>query len=99
MSAGAIKAGMLPENIIDSSGSLLIALNLLKTDIGSRDVVLIKGRGKDGLDRIRLALQGQEVDCMALPCPLKRRTCYRCDRLARDPTATAKQMTPRGQAL
>ena len=99
LSAGALKAGMLPENIINSSGSLRIALNLLMTELGSRDVVLIKGRGKDGLDRIRLAFQGQEVHCTALPCPLKRRSCHRCDRLRGVPTTIANPITPRGQAL
>lgn len=57
------------------------ALNALPEDLGPADVVLIKGRYTDRLERIVLALQGHEVGCMLHECMAKMTRCEGCPML------------------
>jgi UDP-N-acetylmuramoyl-tripeptide--D-alanyl-D-alanine ligase len=58
------------------------AVELLRDEIRAGDVVLLKGRDTQRLDRIALALLGREVGCALDTCDAPRR-CASCGMLAR----------------
>lgn len=61
--SGAKQAGLSFESIIQIGGDLQKAVELLPEDLGPGDVVLIKGRGTQRLERLVLALVGRSVRC------------------------------------
>lgn len=64
------------------------ALDALRPDIASGDVVFIKGRWQQALGRVGLALAGRDVQCQADPCPFKRMLCDMCPYLESRPPFT-----------
>jgi UDP-N-acetylmuramoyl-tripeptide--D-alanyl-D-alanine ligase len=80
-SAGAIAAGMPRESIDKLGRDLFKAIDLLQKDLGSGDVVLIKGRITERLDRIRLALTGKSVKCRVDICKTRLVACAECPML------------------
>lgn len=75
--AGARRAGMSKDRIFDAKRSWRTAIEGLPPHLGPGDVVLIKGVGNQKLERISLALSGQEVRCELSFCQRFAR-CHRC---------------------
>jgi UDP-N-acetylmuramyl pentapeptide synthase len=76
--AGATRGGMSRRALTDVGDSVLDAVEALQNDLGPGDVVLIKGRDTQRLDRIALALSGRKVACTIPVCRLKQYRCERC---------------------
>jgi UDP-N-acetylmuramoyl-tripeptide--D-alanyl-D-alanine ligase len=81
--SGAAAAGMPRANIIKCRGNVRIAFEWLRDNLHENDVVLIKGRFKQRLDRIAMALQGRRVGCWVENCPCQFLTCQECPMLER----------------
>jgi UDP-N-acetylmuramoyl-tripeptide--D-alanyl-D-alanine ligase len=76
--AGAARAGMPRSALVHAEHSLRKAWELAGADLGPGDVVLVKGRDTERLDRVALALQGRPVHCTIEFCDLRgvrRATC------------------------
>jgi UDP-N-acetylmuramoyl-tripeptide--D-alanyl-D-alanine ligase len=67
----------------DAGSSVARASALLQEALQPGDVVLIKGRHDQRLERIGLVLQGQSVRCAIEQCDVKVRTCASCPMLTR----------------
>jgi len=80
--AGARRAGMAGDRFVRVGGGILRAAEVVRTELRGGDVVLIKGRDTEHLDRVALALQGRHVRC-DLPTCRRKRTCDNCPMLAR----------------
>ena len=79
---GARRAGMPPEALVLVGPSVHAAIALLEGRIGPGDVVLVKGRDTQRLDRIALALMGRRVGCAIEICRLPAtRRCDGCELL------------------
>ena len=61
--AGAAAAGMPRDALVDAGRDVRGAVEAVRADLGPGDVVLVKGRDTERLDRVGLALQGREVRC------------------------------------
>jgi len=59
------------------------AVRVLRSELRSGDVVLIKGHHYQRLERVTLALQGVAVRCDIERCEVKGRTCAECPMLTR----------------
>jgi UDP-N-acetylmuramoyl-tripeptide--D-alanyl-D-alanine ligase len=81
--SGARRAGMPGPALLDAGRSVARAVELVEEDLGPGDVVLIKGRDNQRLERISLALEGRTVRCELRVCPLKGVSCDRCPMLER----------------
>ncbi|MFC2082047.1 Mur ligase family protein [Candidatus Bipolaricaulota bacterium] len=68
LSNGATQEGMASSQIHHATQSVYQAALLVKEQLGSRDVVLVKGIGSLRLERIPLILAGEEVDCRLQTC-------------------------------
>ena len=73
--AGAVRGGLPKHSIINAQRNVSNAVKALQDDLGTGDVVLIKGRDTQRLERIALALAGQTVRCDISFCDAK----VRCD--------------------
>ncbi len=80
--SGMKRGGMLVENITYVGQNVSDAANLLSEEIKPGDVVLIKGRGTQRLDRIVLSLMGRTVRCDIDFCKAEVR-CEQCPMLER----------------
>ena len=78
--AGAARAGLPRSAIAHAGHSLQKAIDILQQQLQPGDVVLIKGRFEQHLERITLALLGRKVHCDIDPCWLKRH-CENCPML------------------
>ncbi len=78
---GARSAGLPREQIVNAGHGVRRALEVLRQDLEAGDVVLIKGRDTQRLDRISLALVGREVRCEREFCRL-RMPCDDCNLLS-----------------
>ena len=65
---GATRAGLPREAIVDGSRFVARTAELVGADLAAGDVVLIKGRGSQRLERVALLLQGQTVGCDLVMC-------------------------------
>jgi UDP-N-acetylmuramyl pentapeptide synthase len=81
--SGAIAAGMPPGAIVDGGRSVESARKRLPADLGPGDVVLIKGRRRQRLGRLALALAGRVVRCRLETCTMILTDCHGCPRLER----------------
>jgi hypothetical protein len=59
------------------------AIAAVKADLREGDIVLVKGRSSQRLDRVVLALQGLDVGCRLTVCDDMSTRCADCPRLAR----------------
>ena len=78
--AGATRAG-LPRAALIRAPSVREAKEAVRADLRSGDVVLIKGRDIQRLDRVALALQGRTVGCTIDECRLTPTRCDTCPAL------------------
>ena len=81
--AGAKRAGMPDAAITRARHDVFKAIPVLQDELGAGDVVLIKGRDTQRLDRITLALQGRTIRCRIQFCRTKVARCYACPMLER----------------
>ena len=82
IAVGAAHAGMPRAAILDAGRSVARATALLRELLEPGDVVLLKGRDTEKLERIYLALAGHAVGCELVQCAARMR-CARCPMLAR----------------
>lgn len=78
--AGARRGGMPAHAVVGAGRSPARAVELLRAELGRGDVVLVKGRDTERLDRIHLALTGTPVGCDIAFCDAKLR-CADCPML------------------
>jgi UDP-N-acetylmuramyl pentapeptide synthase len=74
--SGAAAAGMPRERIIKFHNDLRQAVEVLRNTLRPGDVLVVKGRLDDHLERITLALSGQKIGCWRTEC---RSRAYRCN--------------------
>jgi UDP-N-acetylmuramoyl-tripeptide--D-alanyl-D-alanine ligase len=79
---GARRAGMPREALTDARRSVLRAAALLRDELEPGDVVLLKGRDLQKLERIALSLQGRPIACDIPACRFRGR-CTTCAMLER----------------
>jgi len=79
--AGVRRGGLPSSSIMDAERSVLKAIELLRGDLHSGDVVLIKGRDTQRLDRVTLALTGRNVCCDIDFCDTRAVCCETCPML------------------
>jgi UDP-N-acetylmuramoyl-tripeptide--D-alanyl-D-alanine ligase len=75
---GLARAGMPPDRVVDAGDSWRRAFDALQGTLREGDVVLIKGRHSERLDRIALALQGRTVGCELTFCDSPLGRCDTC---------------------
>lgn len=80
--AGARRAGMGNDRLVNAGESLLEAAATLRRELRSGDVVLVKGRSTQKFERVVLALEGRNVVCDIPTCNF-RISCARCSMLER----------------
>ena len=81
--AGAVRSGLPRSALVNAGRNVLNAVKVLQDDIGPGDVVLIKGRNSQRLDRITLELTGRTVRCDISFCDTSMTSCERCPMLER----------------
>lgn len=79
--SGAKAAGMPREAILDRRHDLRGAWETIRAELRPGDVVLVKGRDTERLDRVGLALQGRDVRCTIEFCDLRGVRCETCPKL------------------
>lgn len=83
-SAGARRGGLPSSSLMDAGRSVLKAAEILRSDLDPGDVILIKGRDSERLDRITLSLMGRAVRCNLNYCNTRvEERCERCPMLER----------------
>jgi len=81
--SGARRGGM-PRTAVTSAGrTARDAAEALSQVLHPGDVLLIKGRGPEKLDRVRLILEGRRVGCDIRYCSLRTQECEQCPMLER----------------
>lgn len=80
-SAGAARAGMSRDKIYNAGNSITAAIAIVKKHLQSGDVVMVKGRDTQRLDRVSLALMGHPVKCTIAWCDARPRRCDSCPML------------------
>jgi UDP-N-acetylmuramoyl-tripeptide--D-alanyl-D-alanine ligase len=80
--AGAARAGMSRDAMIDAGGGVMKAIEFLHEEVRPGDVVLLKGRDNQKLERVALALQGRDVRCNAVRCRVRGFSCAGCPALS-----------------
>jgi UDP-N-acetylmuramoyl-tripeptide--D-alanyl-D-alanine ligase len=81
--SGARRAGLATDGLIDAKADLVKAADAIGADLRGGDVVLIKGRSTQRLERIALALAGHRVRCELKSCDASVTRCENCPMLAR----------------
>lgn len=79
--AGARAAGMPPADVRVVGPDVRRATEVLRDELRLGDVVLIKGRGTEHLERIALGLLGRPVRCTLPLCKVPEMRCGRCPQL------------------
>ena len=79
--AGATRGGLSKGALVNAGNLVIKAAEALKNDLGPGDVVLIKGRDTQRLDRVACALAGHHVRCTIQQCRLKHHRCHECPML------------------
>ena len=80
---GARRAGLPSAALFNAGKNLDAAVDALRRQLHPGDVVLIKGRNTQRMERISLALMGQTVNCKIEFCNSMGTRCYRCPMLER----------------
>jgi len=81
--AGAERAGLDRAAVRHAEHSALQAAAILQRELQPGDVVLIKGRHEQHLERVALVLTGRSVRCDVVTCPIKGLPCADCPLLER----------------
>jgi UDP-N-acetylmuramoyl-tripeptide--D-alanyl-D-alanine ligase len=79
--AGATAAGLSRAALVDAKRDVRAAWEAVQADLGPGDIVLVKGRDTERLDRVALALQGRPVRCTIEFCDLRGVRCQTCPKL------------------
>jgi UDP-N-acetylmuramoyl-tripeptide--D-alanyl-D-alanine ligase len=87
---GAIAGGLARSGLANAGRSVERATALIRDMLEPDDVVLIKGRSNQRLDRVALALMGREVRCDLTFCQFLKTRCDECSLLSR---SDARAMT------
>ena len=74
-------AGLSRSALVDVRRDVKGAWEAVRADLRPGDVVLVKGRDTERLDRIGLALQGHDVRCTIDFCYLRGVRCEACPKL------------------
>jgi UDP-N-acetylmuramyl pentapeptide synthase len=69
--------------VLEASGDILAAARFVAEDLRPGDVVLIKGRGNQRMERIAMALEGRKVRCELPVCLASSMRCNTCTMLDR----------------
>lgn len=80
---GAVNGGLSRTAITRADDDLTTALTALPSDLGEGDAVLVKGRSRQRLARVALALLGRDVRCRIARCPVGHMECDTCPMLER----------------
>jgi len=80
---GLLHAGLPRGSVVDAGFQTTCAIDLLRHDLHTGDVVLIKGRVSQKLARIALALEGRKVGCTLTACHHHGTACEECPMLER----------------
>jgi UDP-N-acetylmuramoyl-tripeptide--D-alanyl-D-alanine ligase len=78
---GLRQAGMNHDSVVDAGADLARVIGMLRDTLQPGDVVLIKGRGRQKLERIAMALGGRQVGCTTAYCPARNAHCPICPML------------------
>lgn len=81
--AGAVAGGMPRSNVVDSGRNVLDATRRLRDLLEEGDLVLIKGRDTQRLERIACGLEGRSPRCDISFCPTRLTSCAQCPMLER----------------
>jgi UDP-N-acetylmuramoyl-tripeptide--D-alanyl-D-alanine ligase len=81
--AGAKRAGLPRSSLFNARRSVLKAVEYLRNELRPGDVVLVKGRNTQRLERIALVLAGREVRCEINCCNTRVVTCAECPMVER----------------
>ncbi|MBP1622959.1 MAG: murF [Acidobacteria bacterium] len=81
---GARRAGMSPSDVMNAGRSVEKAAEMLTSVLRPGDVVLIKGRDSQRLERIALMLQGRTVRCSINHCRVRGLRCADCPMLGKE---------------
>jgi UDP-N-acetylmuramoyl-tripeptide--D-alanyl-D-alanine ligase len=81
--AGARRSGHGPLPIVDARRSVLQAIETVRADLRPGDVILVKGRSTQRLERVALALEGRTVRCGIEACDAMLTRSDRCSMLER----------------
>lgn len=81
--SGARRGGMPRAAVTDAGRSVHDAARALSRVLLPGDVLLIKGRGPEKLDRVRLILEGRQVGCAIRYCSFRTVECEACPMLER----------------
>jgi UDP-N-acetylmuramoyl-tripeptide--D-alanyl-D-alanine ligase len=82
-SSGARRAGMPKASVVNAGRTVHDAAEALSQLLLPGDVLLIKGRGPEKLDRVRLILEGRVVRCDIRYCSFRALDCVDCPMLER----------------
>jgi UDP-N-acetylmuramoyl-tripeptide--D-alanyl-D-alanine ligase len=85
LTTAAIEAGLSAESITAVEGSLPAAVEYLRGELQPGDVVLIKGRFFERLERVAIALEGRAVRCWIPRCEPRGLNCRQCPQLLGTP--------------
>ena len=80
---GTKRGGLALASIVKVHRNVFKVVELLREDLRLGDVILIKGRGNQQLDRITLALSGKTVRCNISFCNVRTLRCEDCPMLGR----------------
>ena len=78
---GLKRGGLAPDRIVDAGRSWRRAFEALAGTLMPGDVVLLKGRHDERLERVALALEGQDVGCDLVVCNTPLGRCDTCSML------------------
>jgi UDP-N-acetylmuramoyl-tripeptide--D-alanyl-D-alanine ligase len=78
---GAARAGMPRAALVHAGRDVRAAWEAVRAELRPGDVVLVKGRDTERLDRVSLALQGRDVRCEIEFCDIKGMRCEVCPML------------------
>jgi UDP-N-acetylmuramyl pentapeptide synthase len=81
--SGATHGGLPREAVVMADRSVRRAAEAVAADLAPGDVVLIKGRDTQRLERVALALMGREVRCELVYCNARLTRCDACPMLGR----------------
>ncbi|MBD3375258.1 hypothetical protein GF406_09500 [candidate division KSB1 bacterium] len=80
-STGAVHAGMKKEQLYNAGRSIKLALRAIQAKLEPGDVVLIKGRYAQRIDRVALGLMGRQIKCIRQYCDVRALHCETCPML------------------